>query len=416
MDVRRGPQPDAARSRCPRARPRRPGCARRSSAACASASPAAVPEEHTHAGRLRGRRHLQDGLPRLLPGHRRPVPLRQGDRHPGRPGPRLGRRLAGRLRAGDHRARPDRAQAAVRAVPQPRAHLDARHRPGLRRAPARRHDPLRHREVRRGAGRADHHVRHDQGQGRGQGRRPRARLPVRGRRPDHQGDAAGGDGQGHPAAGHLRPDAPALHRGRRVPRALRDRPRRQAGRRHRHAGSRASSASGACTPPASSCAASRCSTSSRSMRREQDGAIITQFDMGACETLGLLKMDFLGPAQPHRPRRLPRAHQGQPRRDRRARGRSTRCDDRPTYELLARGDTLGVFQLDGGPMRSLLRSMQPDSFEDISAVLALYRPGPDGRQRAQRLRRPQERPQAGRADPPRAGGAAARRSSATPTA
>jgi hypothetical protein len=52
--------------------------------------------------------------------------------------------------------------------------------------------------------------------------------------------------------------------------------------------------------------------------------------------------------------------------------------DPKTYELLARGDTLGVFQLDGGPMRSLLRSMQPDRFESISAVLALYRPGPMG--------------------------------------
>jgi DNA polymerase-3 subunit alpha len=53
-------------------------------------------------------------------------------------------------------------------------------------------------------------------------------------------------------------------------------------------------------------------------------------------------------------------------------------DDKPTYELLARGDTLGVFQLDGGPMRSLLRLMKPDNFEDISAVIALYRPGPMG--------------------------------------
>jgi DNA polymerase-3 subunit alpha len=52
--------------------------------------------------------------------------------------------------------------------------------------------------------------------------------------------------------------------------------------------------------------------------------------------------------------------------------------DTKTFELLARGDTLGVFQLDGGPMRSLLRSMVPDSFDDISAVLALYRPGPMG--------------------------------------
>src|SRR5690606_20697245 len=47
-------------------------------------------------------------------------------------------------------------------------------------------------------------------------------------------------------------------------------------------------------------------------------------------------------------------------------------------ELLQRGDTLGVFQFDGGPMRSLLRLMKPDNFEDISAVSALYRPGPMG--------------------------------------
>ncbi len=53
-------------------------------------------------------------------------------------------------------------------------------------------------------------------------------------------------------------------------------------------------------------------------------------------------------------------------------------DDAASYELLARGDTLGVFQLDGGPMRSLLKLMKPDNFEDISAVLALYRPGPMG--------------------------------------
>jgi DNA polymerase-3 subunit alpha len=57
---------------------------------------------------------------------------------------------------------------------------------------------------------------------------------------------------------------------------------------------------------------------------------------------------------------------------------SKTLDDRATYDLLGRGDTLGVFQLDGGGMRSLLRLMQPDNFEDISAALALYRPGPMG--------------------------------------
>jgi DNA polymerase-3 subunit alpha len=111
-------------------------------------------------------------------------------------------------------------------------------------------------------------------------------------------------------------------------------------------------------------------------RREADGAIITQFDMGACEATGLLKMDFLG-----------------------LRNLSVLDDaleniklnldidivledlplsDKKTFELLSRGDTLGVFQLDGGPMRALLRSMAPDSFADISAVIALYRPGPMG--------------------------------------
>jgi DNA polymerase-3 subunit alpha len=52
--------------------------------------------------------------------------------------------------------------------------------------------------------------------------------------------------------------------------------------------------------------------------------------------------------------------------------------DPATYQLLSRGDTLGVFQLDGGGMRTLLKLMQPDNFEDISAALALYRPGPMG--------------------------------------
>ena len=111
-------------------------------------------------------------------------------------------------------------------------------------------------------------------------------------------------------------------------------------------------------------------------RRDQDGAVITQFDMGACEDIGLLKMDFLGLRNLtvmddclesiRDNRRIQLVLEELP------------LDDKLTYELLARGDTLGVFQLDGGPMRSLLRAMVPDNFEDISAVLALYRPGPMG--------------------------------------
>jgi DNA polymerase-3 subunit alpha len=111
-------------------------------------------------------------------------------------------------------------------------------------------------------------------------------------------------------------------------------------------------------------------------RREQDGAIITQFDMGACETLGLLKMDFLGL------RNLTvlddcLAHI-QNNRHETVVLEDLPLDDRKTYELLARGDTLGVFQMEGGGMRALLRSMVPTTFEHISAVGALYRPGPMG--------------------------------------
>jgi len=111
-------------------------------------------------------------------------------------------------------------------------------------------------------------------------------------------------------------------------------------------------------------------------RREADGAIITQFDMGACESIGLLKMDFLGlrnlsvlddcllNIKANKDIELDLA--------------ALTLDDLKTYQLLGRGETLGVFQLDGGPMRALLRQMNPDSFEDISAVIALYRPGPMG--------------------------------------
>ncbi|HEY8472754.1 MAG TPA: DNA polymerase III subunit alpha [Natronosporangium sp.] len=111
-------------------------------------------------------------------------------------------------------------------------------------------------------------------------------------------------------------------------------------------------------------------------KRQNDGAIITAWDMGACESIGLLKMDFLGL------RNLTVLDDClaliEENRGEKLVLEEVPLDDRPTYDLLARGDTLGVFQLDGGPMRALLRSMVPDNFEDISAVLALYRPGPMG--------------------------------------
>ncbi|GAA1339722.1 DNA polymerase III subunit alpha [Arthrobacter roseus] len=112
------------------------------------------------------------------------------------------------------------------------------------------------------------------------------------------------------------------------------------------------------------------------MRREQDGQVITQFDYPTCEGLGLIKMDFLGL------RNLTIITDAleniKANKDHDLVLEDLELDDAASYELLARGDTLGVFQLDGGPMRSLLKLMRPDHFEDISAVLALYRPGPMG--------------------------------------
>jgi DNA polymerase III subunit alpha len=109
-------------------------------------------------------------------------------------------------------------------------------------------------------------------------------------------------------------------------------------------------------------------------KREADGAVITQFDYPSCEDIGLLKMDFLG-------LRNLTVIDDAIRGIKENRGvdidlDTLGLDDKPTYELLARGDTLGVFQLDGSPMRALLRSMRTDKFGDISAVIALYRPGP----------------------------------------
>jgi DNA polymerase-3 subunit alpha len=110
--------------------------------------------------------------------------------------------------------------------------------------------------------------------------------------------------------------------------------------------------------------------------QRDDGSIITGWDYPSCEAIGLLKMDFLGL------RNLTVIGDAidniKANRDEDIDLDRLGLDDKNTYKLLSRGDTLGVFQLDGGPMRDLLRRMQPTGFEDIVAVGALYRPGPMG--------------------------------------
>ncbi|MDR1386182.1 MAG: DNA polymerase III subunit alpha, partial [Propionibacteriaceae bacterium] len=110
------------------------------------------------------------------------------------------------------------------------------------------------------------------------------------------------------------------------------------------------------------------------VHQREDGVRITGFSFPQCEAMGLMKMDVLGLRNLgiiDHALALIKANRGveiDPL--------DLTLDDPATYALLARGDTLGVFQLDGGPMRSLLKLMAPTRFEDIAAVLALYRPGP----------------------------------------
>jgi DNA polymerase-3 subunit alpha len=119
--------------------------------------------------------------------------------------------------------------------------------------------------------------------------------------------------------------------------------------------------------------------------------VVTQWTMDALEDVGLLKMDFLGLAHvdDHRLRAAQREVDDRTR----DRDRPHPLDDPKTYRLLQEGKASGVFQLESSGMIELLKKMRPDRFEDIIAILALYRPGPPDRH-GRRLRRPQARTRA----------------------
>ncbi|MGI0484515.1 DNA polymerase III subunit alpha [Pantanalinema rosaneae CENA516] len=110
------------------------------------------------------------------------------------------------------------------------------------------------------------------------------------------------------------------------------------------------------------------------LERNQDGAVFTQYYMEDIEALGLLKMDFLG---------LKNLTMIQKTVELVEQGRGIKIDldrlpldDPESYKLLARGDLEGVFQLESSGMRQIVRDLRPSGLEDISSVLALYRPGP----------------------------------------
>ena len=105
-----------------------------------------------------------------------------------------------------------------------------------------------------------------------------------------------------------------------------------------------------------------------------DAPIVTQYEMHGVSDLGLLKMDFLGLRNltvMERALDLVEASTGtRPDID------HVPLDDEKVFEMLRRGDSIGVFQLEGGPMRALMRALAPTRFDDIGALVALYRPGP----------------------------------------
>jgi DNA polymerase-3 subunit alpha len=106
-----------------------------------------------------------------------------------------------------------------------------------------------------------------------------------------------------------------------------------------------------------------------------DGSVMTQFDMGAIERIGLLKFDFLGlktlTVIDKTLRYIKENGKDLSFRD-------ISFDDQKTYELLSSGNTTGIFQLESPGMRDLLIKISPNRFEDLIAIVALYRPGPMG--------------------------------------
>ncbi|NCJ05380.1 DNA polymerase III subunit alpha [Synechococcales cyanobacterium C] len=110
------------------------------------------------------------------------------------------------------------------------------------------------------------------------------------------------------------------------------------------------------------------------LQRNNDGSVITQYFMEDLESLGLLKMDFLGLknlTMIQKAAELIRQHQNLDLDvDQLA------MDDPKAFELLAKGELEGVFQLESSGMRQVVRDLKPSNLEDISSILALYRPGP----------------------------------------
>ena len=327
-------------------------------------------------GRAHGdgaRRDRPDGLQRLLPDRLGLRQVRQGERHRRRARSWLGRRLDRRLLPVDHRRRPAALRPAVRALPQPRARVDARYRHRLLRARARAGDEVRDREVRARVGRADRHVRQDVpraatrdaarvlGLDYGTGDRLAKLIPdpIMGRSPSFEECLKAGQPlrkayDEEPAAKQIIDVAQGLEG------IVRN-------------SSIHAAAVVIADRPLTDIVPLQLADAGADENGEKAFRTVTQFSMKPIEDIGLLKMDFLG---------LRNLDVIEDALDIIERSSGVRpdmttlpLDDARTYEMLARGDSTGVFQFESEGMREALKKVRPDEFNDLVALNALYRPG-----------------------------------------
>ncbi len=255
-------------------------------------------------------------------------------------------------------------RAAVRALPQPGPGDDARHRRRLRGRPARRGHCLRHPQVRRRPRRPDHHVRDDARPGGDPRRRPRARPQLRRGRPDREGRPEPARDQARRGDRDVSPELRGLVEGDPAVKRITDFARQLEG-----------VARNASTHAAGVVISDEPLTELMPLQKATNSdALMTQYEMHGIEALGLLKFDFLGLSNLTILRQavdLVRQERGiEIDLD------TIPLDDSRTFELLASGETTGIFQLESAGMRRYIRDLRPTSVLDLAAMVALYRPGP----------------------------------------
>ena len=246
---------------------------------------------------------------------------------------------------------------------EPRAHLDAGYRHGFLRRAARRSDRVRHGKIRQRSRRADRDLRNDGRARRDPRRGPSARRAATRRRPHREARTVGPGGLTISRAIEQIPELNSIYATRPEIRKLLDTAKEIEGLA-RNAGTHAAGVVISAGPL----------IEYTPLVRFGDGGINTQYDMDWIERIGLLKMDFLG-------LRNLTVMENAAREIRRTVDESfdlakIPIDDPKTFEMLGRGETMGVFQLESEGMKRVCAELQPSRFEDIVALVALYRPGP----------------------------------------